>query len=73
MVYKVQVMNEEEAERYNKRQNELDNLCDRIKICVCWSICILLFVYLIVIIILSYFQLKDNSNNLLIENGSQFQ
>ena len=51
MVHKVQVMSDEEAERYNKWQNDLDNVCDRIKICVCWCICILVFVYLIVLII----------------------
>ena len=28
MVYKVQVMSDEEAERYNKWQNDLDNVCD---------------------------------------------
>ena len=73
MVYKVQVMSDEEDERYNKWQKDLDDTCDKIKFYVCLCICIFIWVYLIVMIILSYFQLKDNSNNLLIENGSQFQ
>ena len=59
MVHKVQVMSDEEAERYNKWQNDLDNLCDRIKICVCWSICILVFVYLIVLIVVMATDFKE--------------
>lgn len=59
MVYKVQVMSDEEAERYNKWQNDLDNVCDRIKICVCWSIFILIFVYLIVTIVVMTVNYKE--------------
>jgi hypothetical protein len=59
MVYKVQVMSDEEAERYNKWQNDLDNVCDRIKICICWSICILVFVYLIVTIVVMVIDFKE--------------
>lgn len=59
MVYKVQVMSDEEAERYNKWQNDLDNVCDRIKICVCWSIFILIFVYLIVTFVVMTVNYKE--------------
>lgn len=59
MVYKVQVMSDEEAERYNRWQNDLDNLCNRIKICICWSTCILVFVYLIVTIVVMAVNYKE--------------
>ena len=52
-------MSDEEAERYNQWQNDLDNLCDRIKICVCWSTCILVFVYLIVSIVVMAINYKE--------------
>ena len=73
MVYKVQVMSDEEAKRYNQWQKDLDDTCDKIKFYVCLCICIFIWVYLIVMIILSSFQLKDNSNDLLFENRSLFQ
>ncbi len=48
---KVQVMSEEEIQRYEKFRKEQDEFCDKIKICCGWSICILIFVWCIVLII----------------------
>lgn len=78
MVIKVQVMSDEEAERYNKWQQELDDTCDKIKFYLCLCLCIFIWVYMIIMIILSTVHLKeideyysDKSNDLIIENGSQ--
>ena len=46
-------MSDDEQRRYDKWQNDLDDVCDHIKLCICWSICIFIFVYLIVLIIVS--------------------
>ena len=79
MVYKVQVLSEEEAKKYNQWQNDLDRVCDRIKLYICWSICILVSVYMIVLVIISIirFQEMDNyiqdSEYLLNDNGSSSQ
>lgn len=79
MVHKVQVMSDEEIERYNKWQNDLDNMCDKIKLYICLCLCILLTVYLIVLIIMSIVHLQeiddysDKSIDLILENGSQNQ
>ena len=59
MVYKVQVMTDEEAKKYNQWQNDLDDLCNKIKLYICWSICILVSVYMIVLIIISIIHIQE--------------
>ena len=58
MIHKVQVMSDEEAERYNQWQSDLDDVCDKIKLYICCCLLIFLFVYVIVLVITSmiYFQ-----------------
>ena len=78
MVYKVQVMSDEEAKRYNQWQTDLDNLCNKIKIYICLCLCILVWVYMIVLIITSiiYFHESnesDESNLLILDSGSLSQ
>ena len=61
MVYKVQVMSDEEAKKYNQWQSDLDSVCDRIKLCICWSICIFVCVYFIVLIIITEIKFRENN------------
>tara|TARA_B100001094_G_C18052463_1_gene730770 strand:+ start:527 stop:751 length:225 start_codon:yes stop_codon:yes gene_type:complete len=74
MIHKVQVMSDEEAERYNQWQSDLDDVCDKIKLYICCFLLIFLSVYVIVLVITSmiYFQeLKES--NLLLDSGSLSQ
>ena len=74
MIHKVQVMSDEEAERYNQWQSDLDDVCDTIKLYICCFLLIFLSVYVIVLVITSmiYFQeLKES--NLLLDSGSLSQ
>ena len=48
---RVQVMTPEES---NKLREEQDKLCKNIMLCCGWSIVLLLFIYLIVILIISF-------------------
>lgn len=59
-------MSDEEAKKYNQWQNDLDNLCDKIKLCICCCLLIFLLVYVIVLVITTtiHFQEMDESNNL---------
>ena len=52
-------MSEEEAKKYNQWQKDLDSVCDRIKLYICWSICILVSVYMIVLIIISIIRFQE--------------
>tara|TARA_B100001063_G_C16729336_1_gene538336 strand:- start:150 stop:389 length:240 start_codon:yes stop_codon:yes gene_type:complete len=76
MVYKVQVVSEEEAKKYNQWQNDLDRVCNRIKLYICWSICIFLTVYMIVTIIMTIIHFQEmgdydyDSDYLLNDNSS---
>ena len=74
MIHKVQVMSDEEAKRYNQWQSDLDDVCDKIKLYICCLLLIFLSVYVIVLVITSmiYFQeLKES--NLLLDSGSLSQ
>ena len=75
MIHKVQIMSEEEAIRYNQWQKDLDSVCDNIKLCICWSICIFVFVYFIVLIIVTEIAFRENNNDyyLLSVDGSLSQ
>ena len=79
MVYKVQVMSDEEEKKYNQWQSDLDSVCDRIKLYICWSICIFIWVYVVVLIITSIIRFQDmdnyyhNSEYLLNDDGSLSQ
>lgn len=57
-------MTDEEIKKYNKWQNDLDNLCDSIKFYICLCLCIFIWVYIIVLIITSiiYFNESNESN-----------
>ena len=74
MVYKVQVVSEEEAKKYNQWQNDLDRVCDCIKLYICWSICIFIWVYMIVTIIMTIIHFQEmgdsDSDYLLNDNCS---
>lgn len=60
MVYKVQVMSDEEAERYNQWQKDLDDTCGKIKLCICWSLCILFSIYSIVtVVVLTVYMIEE--------------
>ena len=74
MIHKVQVMSDEEVKRYNQWQSDLDDVCDKIKLYICCLLLIFLSVYVIVLVITSmiYFQeLKES--NLLLDSGSLSQ
>lgn len=74
MIHKVQVMSDEEVKRYNQWQSDLDDVCDKIKLYICCFLLIFLSVYVIVLVITSmiYFQeLKES--NLLLDSGSLSQ
>jgi hypothetical protein len=78
MVRRVQVMSDEEAERYNQWNKDLDDTCDKIKLCICWSLCILVFIYSIVtVILLTTFMIEDkidnysDNNDIILDDGSQ--
>jgi len=78
MVHRVQVMTEEEIKRHEKRRADEDECCRKIYTFCCLVLCILAFVYLIVLTILvmvHYNELDDNlgANDLLPDNGSQSQ
>ena len=76
MVYKVQVMSDEEEKRYNQWQTDLDNVCNKIKLYICLCICIFLTVYMIVTIIMTIIHFQEmgyydsDSDYLLNDNGS---
>ena len=60
---KVQVLSDAEIARHDKLRKEQDELCDKIKLCCGWSVCILLFVWVIVLIIVTsmkYNELEDS-------------
>ena len=59
MVMKVQVMTTDEVQRHEKFRKEQDEFCDKIKICICCSLVIFIFVYCIVLIISSYIMFND--------------
>lgn len=61
MVYKVQVMTDEEIKKYNQWQNNLDNLCDRIKSYICICLCIFIWVYMIVLLITSIIYFNESN------------
>ena len=76
MVRRVQVMSDEEAERYNQWQKDLDDTCDKIKLCICWGLCILLSIYSIVnvVVITAYMIEIDNysdNDDIILDGGSQ--
>ena len=78
MVYKVQVMSDEEAERYNQWQKDLDNTCDKINLCICWGLCILVSIYSIVtVVVLTVYMIEDkidnysDNNDIILDDGSQ--
>ena len=78
MVHRVQVMTEEEIKRHNKQREDEDECCRKIYTFCCLVLCILTFVYLIVMTILvmvHFHELDDNqgANDLLSDNGSQIQ
>lgn len=56
MIHKVQVATPEEIERNEKIRKEQDKCCHNIMIFIGWSICLLIFVYLIVLIIMISFE-----------------
>jgi len=51
---RVQVMSEEEILRKNRFEREQDEFCNKIKICLCFTICISTTIYLIAMIIMIY-------------------
>ena len=53
MAYKVQVMTDLEAQRHEKFRKEQDECCDTVKLCIGWSIFVLLFLYFIILIIVA--------------------
>jgi len=52
MVYKVQVMTEEEVKRYKKQREDEDECCRKIYLFCCAVLCILGTIYLTVMIII---------------------
>jgi hypothetical protein len=77
MVHRVQVMTPEEIKRHEKRRVDEDEYCRKIYTFCCLVLCILTFVYLIVLTILvmvHYNELDDRkTNDLLPDNDSQSQ
>ena len=78
MVHRVQVMTPEEIKRHSKQRADEDECCRKIYTFCCLVLCILTFVYLIVMTILvmvHYNEQDDNlgANDLLPDNGSQSQ
>ena len=77
MVHRVQVMTPEEIKRHEKRRADEDEYCRKIYTFCCLVLCILTFVYLIVLTILvmvHYNELDDRkTNDLLPDNDSQSQ
>ena len=53
MVLKVRVMSDEELQRHEKHNADLDECCDKIRLCICLGICIFVFVssYIVIAII----------------------
>ena len=56
MIHKVQIASKEEIERNEKLRKEQDECCHTIMIFIGWSVCLLIFVYLIVLIIIISFE-----------------
>ena len=55
MIHKVQVATPEEIERNEKIRKEQDECCHKIMIVIGWAICLLIFVYAIILIIMITF------------------
>ena len=77
-IHRVQVMTEEEIKRHEKQRADEDECCRKIYTFCCLVLCILAFVYLIVmttLVMTHLHELDDNQgvNDLLPDNGSQSQ
>ena len=73
MVYKVQVMTEEEVKRYEKQRADEDECCRKIYLFCCTILCILVSVYAIVMSILIIIHIIHMNENKEINEINDFQ
>jgi len=62
MIHKVQIATPGEIQRNAKIRKEQDECCNKILLCIGWSLCLLMFIYTIVLaIITSIWRYEYNS------------
>jgi len=74
MTRQVQVLSKEEVQMIKERREEEDECCHKIYMFSCFTLCMLGTVYFIVMSIVIIIHLHENdSNDLILDNGSQSQ